>query len=138
MIDSLPLDLFGEDEPGDEPVAEAPATAVCLWCSAEVAADARICHACGARLVPVEPPEPRPHEGMCQWCSTEIAPGDDACPSCGWDAQGDSEITMPGVTTPLSETQIRSLYGGDEEQEPGADDAVSVVAEVLSLILRHS
>jgi hypothetical protein len=134
MIDTLPLDLFGEDEPDTPPKADAPATPTCPWCGTGVAADARICPECDARIAPVEPPAPPPHAGICQWCATRIEPDDDYCPSCGWDARGDNEVEMPGITTPLSEDQIRTLYGGDDP-EPSPADTIALAADLISLIL---
>ena len=134
MIDTLPLDLFGDDEPEATPQPAALATATCPWCGVEVAADARICPKCEARIAPVEPPAPPPHAGICQWCATPIEPDDDSCPSCGWDARGGNEVEMPGITTPLTEDQIRSLYGGDDS-EPDLDDSIALAAEIISLIV---
>jgi ribosomal protein L40E len=141
MIDKLPLDLFGKGEPESEPAEpNEPPAATCPWCSAAVTIDATDCPECGARILRAEPaPDADPaedlHEGICRWCGATIAPDDDICPECGWDARGDSEIEMPGITTPLSESAIRSLYGGDEEPELDPTEAVALAAEVISLIL---
>ena len=134
MIDSLPLDLFGDDEPETTPTPTATATATCPWCGTEVAADAETCPACEARITPVEPPTPPPHAGICQWCATVLEPDDDTCSACGWDARGDNEIEMPGITTPLSENQIRSLYGGDDPDND-TGDTIALAADLISLIL---
>ena len=135
MIDTLPLNLFGDDE---EPDATTPAgdraTATCPWCAAEVASDARTCPACEARIVSVESPARAPHAGICQWCGATIEPDEDTCPACGWDARGGSEIEIPGITTPLSENQIRSLYGGDDP-EPDPADTIALAVDLISLIL---
>jgi RNA polymerase subunit RPABC4/transcription elongation factor Spt4 len=156
MIDRLPLDLFGDGEPesapseGTEaapaeaastPVAEptaspagpTAATVNCPWCAASVPADARICPACEARIPGPEPATPQRHDGICQWCGATIAAEIDTCPDCGWDARGSSEIEMPGLTTPLSEEQIRSLYGDDPEPDPG--DIIALAADIITLIV---
>ena len=150
MIDSLPLDMFGDDEPEDAPATDAPATEApatdaattdapattnCPWCEAEIAGDATTCPACGARIRPDVPAPPTPLDSICQWCGATIAPEIDTCPACGWDARGENQVEMPGITTPLSETQIRSLYGGDAEAEPDPADAIALVAELIGLIL---
>jgi RNA polymerase subunit RPABC4/transcription elongation factor Spt4 len=137
MIDSLPLDLFGEDEPEATPVPSdvAPAAAVtCPWCEAVVTPEAVTCPACGARISPSAPPAAPPHDGICQWCGATIAPDIDACPACGWDARGDNEAELPGLTTPLSDSEIRALYGDDAEEE-NADDTIFLVAEIISTLL---
>jgi RNA polymerase subunit RPABC4/transcription elongation factor Spt4 len=144
MIDRLPLDLFGNDEP--EPASSAdvvatpapatepgPATVNCPWCATSVPADARTCPACEARIPSPEPATPQRHDGSCQWCGATIAAEIDICPDCGWDARGSSEIEMPGLTTPLSEEQIRSLYGGDPEPDPG--DVIALAADIITLIV---
>ncbi len=41
---------------------------------------------------------------------------------------------MPGLTTPLTEEQIRTLYGGDEP-EPDPADTIALAADLISLIL---
>jgi hypothetical protein len=155
MIDRLPLDLFGEDEPepattdqttvastpAADPVPEAAAdadadpaaTVSCPWCAATVPADLRTCPACDATIPVPESPAPAPVDGICQWCGATIAPDVDICPDCGWDARGDSQVELPGLTTPLSEEQIRSLYGGDPE--PEIDDSIALAADIISLIL---
>ncbi len=135
MIDTLPLDLFGEDEsPAPQRRQMIGPTVACPWCAAEVAPDARTCPACEARIPPAEPPTPAPHAGICQWCGATIEPEDDTCPACGWDARGGNEIEMPGITTPLSENQIRSLYGGDDEDDD-TGDAIALAADLIGIIL---
>lgn len=141
MINTLPLDLFGADEPEPAPseLDESPAS-TCPWCSAIVASDTTACPECGARIFHAEPaPSEEPaealDEGICQWCGTTIEPDIDVCPECGWDARGDSGIEMPGITTPLSESAIRSLYGGDEEPEADLADAIGLAADIINLIL---
>lgn len=141
MIDKLPLDLFGEGEP--EPAPPAPDQSLaptCPWCSAIVTSDATTCPECDASIVHTEPaPDDErsaaQHEGVCQWCGAAIAPNSDACPACGWDALGDNEAELPGLTTPLSEAEIRSLYGGDEAEPDHEADAILLVAEIISTLL---
>ena len=137
MIDSLPLDMFGDDEPESPPAEETTATVACPWCAASVAADAEFCTDCGARIPDATPPPSISPDGICQWCGAPIAPDVDACPECGWDARGDSEIEMPGITTPLTENQIRSVYGGDDPADDleGEADAIALATEVIRLFL---
>jgi len=134
MIDSLPLDLFGTGEPEDATHPDGPVSAICPWCAAHVAPDATTCPECDARLLPNEPAKPESHDGICQWCGSTIAPGIDACPTCGWDARGDNEVEIPGITTPLSESQVRSLYGDNDGSEPYTDDAIALVTEIIGVI----
>lgn len=134
MIDTLPLDLFGEDEPEPPAPPTSQQTVACPWCAATASSDATACPECGARLISAEPPAPPYHDGICQWCGATIAPDVDACPECGWDARGESEIEMPGITTPLTENQIRSLYGGGED-EPTPEDALSIASDIVGMIL---
>lgn len=152
MIDRLPLDLFGGDEPEPaapaevgvdaistaestpEPAIRQEVTSTCPWCAAVVPADARICPACEARIPVPEPGTLTHHDGICQWCGATISPAVDICPDCGWDARGENEIDMPGLTTPLSEEQIRSLYGGDDP-EADVSDSIAFAAEIISLIV---
>lgn len=135
MIDSLPLDLFGDDEPEEAAAPVATATASCPWCEAVVAEGATACSECGARLISDVAPATEPDDSICQWCGATIAPDIDACPECGWDARGDSEIELPGITTPLSESEIRALYGDDDDTEPDTGDTIALVADIISLIL---
>ena len=134
MIDTLPLDLFGEDEPEPPALPAAPATATCPWCAAAVAPDVAMCPACDARILPSEPPPLPAHDGICQWCGAAIAPDIDTCPECGWDARGDNDAEMPGITIPLSESEVRALYG-DADPEPDTDDAIALVADIISMLL---
>lgn len=133
MIDSLPLDLFGNDDPDNAVAPTAQRTTTCPWCAATVTLDASTCPACEARLSASDPPAPEPHNGICQWCGSAITPDTEACPACGWDARGDNEVEMPGITTPLSESQVRTLYGGSDP-EPDANDTAAIVAEIVGAL----
>jgi RNA polymerase subunit RPABC4/transcription elongation factor Spt4 len=137
MIDSLPLDMFGEDDPEDTPEPAMPAATTCPWCEAEVAGDATNCPACGARIVRAESPAPEPVDNACQWCGATIPPDAETCPECGWDARGDNDVEMPGLTTPLTESQVRSLYGGDEIDDSDQDVAgtIGLAVDLINLIL---
>ncbi len=93
------------------------------------------CPECDARLLPNQPATPEPHDGICQWCGSAITPGIDACSTCGWDARGDNEVEMPGITTPLSESQVRSLYGGNDDPDPHVDIASEIAAVIIGAFL---
>jgi hypothetical protein len=144
MINRLPLDLFGEVEPAAEQAPESARVAPvvrCGWCGVEVRAGEGLCPACGSNVTPAEAaPEDAsvemvaagPRESVCQWCGAEIGPEDERCPACGWDARPDNEAEIPGLTVPLSETQVRAIYGGDEEDDADAGmTAIAIISEIL-------
>jgi len=145
MIDKLPIDLFHDDDADTpatiDPTSVAPpspqsATTTGPWCAATVPTGSQTCPGCEARIPIPEPVTTARHDGICQWCGATIVYDIDACPDCGWDARGDCDVELPGLTTPFSEEQIRTLYGGDDAG-PDTGDSIDLAANIIRLIISN-
>ena len=146
MIDSAPLDLFG-DEADDDLHLEMQRMALCQWCGVEHPADGITCPDCGATLLreviqadsplpAAEDVEPAPAT-HCPWCDTPVTPDAEQCPTCYATLVGDPDLVLPGVNVPLHESVLWAREMAAREAEDGADptdtalDLLMLVGRVL-------
>ena len=166
-INTLPLDMFDDDEPGDAPeappAAEAPVGAAptadtpaasedtdtaptgerrwCQWCGVVDDPLAETCPTCGGHLTVQVPAEQRPVAGEveCQWCDAKVPPDTLVCPKCG-SRLADPSQTFYGLNAPLPGTDLPPLrvpYGYPYAGDLAARTTGEVIGGIISSIIRN-